>query len=259
MNFRASPRIAIFFLFLVTCIFPVNSQEAKLIAGQILSDSIPVSNIHVINLNQKKGATSDLEGEFQIYARVGDSILFSSVQFQNRTIRLKKEEFDSARIEIKLYPARNELDEVRISDLKLSGVLQEDINRIKFFDRTKFGIPYPKEQPTQIERKLYTATSSAGGIPLDPLLNAISGRTKMLKKAKANEELSFSATRTLNKFGKEFFVREFELPEAEVINFLYYCADDEQFKSMINSENELRLIQFLSSKISDFKELRQID
>lgn len=232
------------------------AQESKLLKGQIITDSLPASNIHVVNLSLKEGITSDESGGFYIRAGINDSILFSSVQFQNRIIRVKKEQFDAGQFEIRLFLARNELDEVRISDLKLSGVLDKDVGRIEIFDRTKFGIPYTKNGLTQTERKLYTATTSPGGIPLDLILNTINGRIKMLKKVKANDELSAAVSRALERFGKGFFETELQIPDKEVVNFLYYCARDERFSTLNKSGNDLELIDLFREKVKSFREWR---
>lgn len=235
------------------------SQESKLLQGQILTDSILPANIHVVNLSLKEGVTSDQAGRFYIRARPDDSLLFSSVQFQNRVIRVKKEQFEAGEMQVRLFLARNELDEVRISDLKLSGVLDKDVGRIEIFDRTKFGIPYARKGPTQTERKLYTATTSPGGIPLDLLLNTINGKIKMLKKVKANDELSAAVNKALDRFGREFFESELEIPEAEVVNFIYYCARDQNFSIFLNSENDLGLIDLFKEELEPFREMRQLN
>lgn len=235
------------------------SQEVKLLAGKIWSDSIPPSGIHVVNLDQESGTTSNALGEFKIYAGLGDRILFSSVQFENQQVIINNTLYTIGRIEVKLYSARNELDEIRISDLKLSGYLDKDVSRVKIFDRTRYGIPHARERPGQIERHLYTATTSSGGIPLDLLLNSINGKIAMLKKAKANDEMSNAVGEGLNSVGKDLFISELQVPEQEVINFIYYCSADPEFSRILDLGNNLELIEYFKIKVNPFKELREID
>lgn len=121
------------------------SQEVKLLEGQIIVDTISPANIHVVNLDLEQGTTSNTSGAFKIYVEVGNRLLFSSVQFENKEIVISQTDVDSSKIKVKLFPARNELDEVQISDLKLSGYLDSDLSKIKYFDREKYGIPYPKK------------------------------------------------------------------------------------------------------------------
>lgn len=235
------------------------AQEIKLLKGEIVTDSIPASGIHIVNLTRENGTTSDFSGRFEIRAALGDQILFSSVQLENRQLVVNHTQFDSGKIEVKLHPARNELDEISISDLKLSGYLEKDVFRIKIFDRNKFGIPFAAEKPTQIERHLHTASTSAGGIPMDLLLNTLNGKIAMLKKAKANDEMVILVKEVLNRVGEEFFISEFKILQSEIVNFIYYCARAPEFSQVVNAGNNLELIEYLRRKIDPFKEFREID
>ncbi len=235
------------------------SQETKILQGKIFSDSIPPNNIHIINLNLARGTTSDSNGDFEIVARPLDTLLISSVQFQRKKILVSKQNYIDAKISIFLIPQATELDEIQLSDLKLSGFLQEDVSRIRIVDRSQFGIPYAEKRPTQAERHLYTASSSAGGIPLDLLINTINGKIKMLKKVKANDELSKKVEEGLNAVGVDFFTEDLELDREEVINFIYYCAEDQEFLDLLALKNNLGLIKFYKSNKYPFLILRGIE
>ena len=241
-----------------------------LLDGEILTDSLTAENIHVVNLNLKNGTTSDQNGKFQIYAKPQDSILFSSVQFQNRIIVIREDNITSGSIEIHLYSANNELDEVQIDNIKLSGYLGSDLSRIKFFDREKYGIPYPEKRLSQTERRLYTANAGIksrwqyigvllGGVPLDVVLNDINGRTKYLKKLDKQDKLQLQVQNAIDEFGKSFFIQEFGIPENEIENFIYFCARDPEFEVLLKSQNNLDQIEFYKSKIENFITLRALN
>ncbi|MUP46758.1 hypothetical protein E0K83_13525 [Gramella sp. BOM4] len=247
--------------------FEVLAQEPQLLKGLILSDSIAPANIHIVNLSMEEGATSDESGNFNLRGRLNDSILFSSVEFENRIIILKQEHLDSEKLEVFLYPARNELDEVQISDLKLSGVLSQDSDKIKIFDRAKYGIPYPRELPSQTERRLYTASAGVesrwayigvllGGVPLDAVINDINGRTKYLRNLLELEKMQEKVQKGILMLGQDFFITDLGLPKREIENFVNYCSEDPVYSELIESEDHLKLIEFFESKIVSFKELR---
>ena len=249
----------------------MNSQQTILLKGQIISDSISTSNIHIVNLSLEKGTTSDNFGKFTIYSRSGDTLLFSSVQFEKRKVVISQADIDAGSLKVKLFPSRNELEEVRISDLKLSGYLDSDLPKIKYFDREKFGIPYPEKKLTQTERRLYTADAGmenkwnylfvllGAPMPLDPLLNEINGRTKYLKKLDAQDKLQIRVQKGISILGKSFFVTELNIPEDEVENFVYYCARFLEFDKILASTDRLKLIEYYKSKRQDFIDLRQIN
>ncbi len=259
-----------FFILLFAADRTVYSQEEKLLHGQVISDTIPTSNIHVVNLNLEIGTTSDKSGSFRIFSRRGDTLQFSSVQFENKKLVISKTDHEKGEITVKLFPARNELDEVKISDLKLSGYLQSDLPKINYFDRQKYGIPYPEKRLSQTERRLYTANSNItsrwqyigvllGGVPLDVIMNDINGRTKYLKALDKQDKLQLSVQKGIDGLGKKFFIEDLRLPENEIENFVYFCTDFPEFKEHIASSNRLSLIEFYSSKLEDFINLRQIN
>ncbi|CAL67684.1 hypothetical protein [Christiangramia forsetii] len=250
--------------------FELFSQEVALLEGQIIVDTISPANIHVVNLNLEKGTTSDNSGTFKIYAETGDRLLFSSVQFENREIVISQTDVDSGRIVVKLFPARNELDEVQISDLKLSGYLDSDLSKIKYFDREKYGIPYPKKQLSQTQRRLYTANENItsrwqyigvllGGVSLDVIMNDINGRTKYLKKLDKQDKLQLRVQHGIDVLGKNLFVIELKIPETEIENFVYYVAREPDFEAILESKDRLKLIEYYKSKTKDFINLRQLN
>lgn len=259
-----------FLLLLLFADFDSFSQEIKLLDGQILTDSISPVNIHIVNLNMEKGTTTNNSGRFKIYAETGDRLLFSSVQFENREIVISSTDVESGKIEVKLFPARNELDEVKISDLKLSGYLDKDLSKIKYFDREKYGIPYPKKQLSQTQRRLYTANQNItsrwqyigvllGGVSLDVVMNDINGRTKYLKKLDQQDKLQLRVQRGIDVLGKSFFMSGLGLPESEIENFVYYCAREPEFEIILNSANSLDLIEYYKNRKQDFINLRELN
>lgn len=259
-----------FLLLLFFADFDLFSQEARLLEGQIFSDSISPANIHIVNLDLEKGTTSNNSGIFWIYAKAGNRILFSSVQFENREIIISTTDLDSGKIQVKLFPARNELDEVSISDLKLSGHLDTDLPKIHYFDREKYGIPYPEEKLSQTERRLYTANQGItsrwqyigvlfGGVSLDVVLNDINGRTKYLKNLEKQDKLKVQVQHAIDILGKSYFISDLGLPESEIENFVYYCAREPEFQIILNSANSLDLIKYYNNKKQDFINLRALN
>ncbi len=258
-----------FFLLLFSVEYNMYSQQTTLLEGQIVSDSLSTTNIHIVNLSLEQGTTSDDSGKFRIYSRSGDTLLFSSVQFEKRKIVIAQTDIDAGGVRVKLFPSRNELDEVRISDLKLSGYLDSDLPKIKYLDRQQYGIPYPEKKLSQTERRLYTANANItsrwqyigvllGGVPLDVIMNDINGRTKYLKALDKQDKLQQRVQNEIDVMGEEFFINELGLPESEVENFLFYCAESEEFEKLVSTANRLEIIEYYKSRKQEFLELRQI-
>lgn len=250
--------IPVFLLFLFS-VCNTDAQEIKVLKGKIVSDSITaLSGINIINLTNEKGTSSLENGYFEIPARVGDSIYFSSLQFENKTIVVKTEDFRE-NFTVTLYEKFNELDEVRLDDIKLSGVLSEDIERMPKSVYDKYGFSYPTK-PTPIEeRKLYFVSGSGGVDVVSMIVYSLNGKKKMFQKVVENSKLSAQVYEAYAFLPTEYYIDNLALPEDEIVNFLYYCMEFPGFKRIVVNRDKLKFIDFLKDKIDDFKELREIE
>ena len=79
-----------FYIFGITLIasFSLKAQNTR-ISGQIISDG-ELEGIHVINKTAYRYATTDENGFFIVEGKVSDSLYFSSIQHQPKTVVLTK-------------------------------------------------------------------------------------------------------------------------------------------------------------------------
>ena len=111
--------------------------------GQIIADSIGFTQVNIVNLTQKIGTVNNTKGEFIIDAEEGDKIMFSSVQYEPYQITVTLDILQQTDNKIYLFRLVNELEEVNISNIDLTGNLVEDAANIKtkpFFNSTSFCI-----------------------------------------------------------------------------------------------------------------------
>lgn len=230
------------------------SQETRTLKGKILADSI-LAPVHVINLKQQKGNLSDLQGNFEISAAVGDSILFTSVQYQRKSLQVSRSMLEKGNIEVTLVEDLNELAEVRLH--KFSGNLEKDLQKIDTYNLNELRIPYQKRDPiTKDKRMLHTATTSAGGVPLDGLLNKLSGRLDMLKSHSQNEELKRIVQKIIASLPEDYFEEVLGISAKEGLNFVYYCAENHSLRD--HSNDMLAVMNLFEEKINEFKEWRNL-
>lgn len=239
------------FLFLCQAAF---SQSVE-ISGKVGS-KIDVENIHVINKTAQVFTITNNKGEFKISASLNDTIIFSSIQHQPKMVVVDKNMVLFKAIKITLDEQVNELDEVVVGRV-LTGNLLSDIKNVKgdapinFYD---VGIPgYTGKPATQSERRLNEAITGAGFIPLNPILNAISGRTKMLKNRIKLEEREALMQSIKGRLSKDFFMSN-PLDEALKMDFFYFCADDENFIEYCQNETDFKILIFLRHKYKQYME-----
>ena len=91
------------------------SQERELIQGKVIYRNINVPAANVINNTSQTTTITNDQGEFEIFAKEGDEIIFSSVQYIIRTVRVNDEILKNKRLIVQINQRVRELDEVVIT------------------------------------------------------------------------------------------------------------------------------------------------
>ncbi|WP_198029923.1 carboxypeptidase-like regulatory domain-containing protein [Christiangramia salexigens] len=240
--------------------FNIYAQESVLLKGKIEAHASDLDKIHVINLNLEKGSVTDKSGNFQIVASESDSLYISSIQFENRTLVVTSEMINDQRIQISLQEDINELAEVMIDDIKLSGYLANDIAKISVSDlETKYKLETNLHSIIRKDREQnpYEKPNMNGGIRLDKLagtvINKLNNPSDKPKQYSSRE----LANKSIQLVGQQFFRKELDLRENEICNFVYFCTEDApRFEELVINSNAFVLIEYFQSRIGEFRERR---
>ncbi|HER40575.1 MAG TPA: hypothetical protein ENO10_05080 [Salinimicrobium catena] len=245
-----------FFILFILASLTTTSQEQGLLKGQIIADSLEASLINIINLQREIGTTNTSSGSFEIEAEVGDTLLFSSVQYEIQEIFISDRILEKGYLEVSLVPMMNELEEVNISNISLSGNLSSDLSNIETFDQASVGFPLSSvSRKTSVERRIYGASSS----PLMLIINMLNGRLKRLKRAKKNMEYESFIDLGVDIFPKEFYDDYLQIPEDKIRLFVYYCGEDSRFEKLLIKREALPLIELYLEKAAEFWEMHNIE
>ncbi|MBC3757323.1 hypothetical protein H7U19_02830 [Hyunsoonleella sp. SJ7] len=224
------------------------------IYGKVES-SVNIENIHVINATAQKFTITDQNGAFRIPVKLNDTVSFSSVQHEPKDIIITSEILRIRTISVRLKEKINTLDEVFVGKI-LTGDLSSDIGNVggempvNFFD---LGIPgYTGKLATQSERRLHEATTGAGIVPLNPIINAITGRTKMLKQRIQHENNDALLKRIRIDLSESLFALN-PLEEEFRMDFFFFCEMDPNFFSRCNGKTDLEVLDFLREKLKEYK------
>lgn len=224
-----------FVLFGLNTVCQAQVNPSKQLKGKVISTSDDLENIYVFNLATKKSTLTEKDGFFAINASVGDSLQFSSIQYKVLKVEIKEKFFQNELYYVRLEPLINQLDEVVIKDYK-------NINAVSLGILSK-----PAKSYTPAERKLYTATN--GSSPLDVLLNAISGRTKMLKKEIVIEKQEVSLEKIEYYLDDKYFIEALKIPADYVSGFKYYVVEDKKIQETLKSKNK-SMLKFLLGELA---------
>lgn len=116
-------------LLLVTLLFLSHFIFSQQIKGKIVSDSVGVNQVLVININSQEKTYSDSKGQFLIKANINDELRFVKLGYERKEINVK----NYNNLFINLVKLAIEIEEVEVKK-QLSGNLSKDS---KLFDENK--------------------------------------------------------------------------------------------------------------------------
>lgn len=92
----------------------IAQENPVTINGQVKSLKKTISNVHIINKTTGQGTFSNENGKFAMNVSLGDSILFSSIVYQNRIIKITNTHIHSKSMTVYLEPGLTELDVIEL-------------------------------------------------------------------------------------------------------------------------------------------------
>ncbi len=242
------------FLFLCFAQFGFIFAQTTQINGKVTASS-DIDRIHIINKTANRFTITNDDGEFIIAATINDTILISAIQYEALEVLVTADIIKSKFILVNLTDKITELDEVVVGKVLTGDLLLDiknsDVKReLNFYD---LGIPgYTGKLKTQSQRRLHEATTGGGIVPLNPILNWISGRTKKLKEQIAREDIDYSMREVMSDLSEILFNID-NLEESKRVEFFYFVTDDPDFMPLSKSNNDLKTLVFLQNKLEEFK------
>jgi len=237
------------------------AQEVITLRGQVLNDTISKSSLTVVNLSLQKGTTTNASGVFEILARENDTINVSAVQYESRQFVVNKTMFKRKKISLYLIPKVTALEEVNLSNIDLTGNILRDVGSTEFEIKVRpkeLGIPEnTAPERTVEERRYYTAVTSSGGIPLDGLINSITGRLKMLKRHIEVSRFTKKIQDTRVQFSDTVYMEKLKIPQELIEDFVYYTFEDENAKQYVDTGDALGLLDFMIEKSATYRKLKE--
>lgn len=217
---HAQNALSIILLLISSICFAQDSPSV--LNGKIVTRDGIFEGIVILNTSKDISVLSDNKGYFSIRSHVNDTIRFIS---PNHTeYQYVVNEFDIKRSPV-LFPLEplysiNRLDEIVITKI--------DSDALGFTDK------YTRRY-TPAERKLRTAKTGGGMIPVDPFINMLSGRMSMLKKNLAYEKTDHRVEKLLETITNERLVDYYQIPVDYVEGFAYYAVTKEGIKDLLNA------------------------
>ena len=234
-------------LFFILIIQFSYSQNRELIQGKVIYRNIDVTAANVINNTAQSSTITNDQGEFEIYAKEGDEIIFSSVKYIIRTVRVNKEILENKRIIVQINQRVRELDEIVVTPEDTQKFLDLKEEQFKGFD-------YIADKSTKIQNVLTDNRQVVNGLNFVNIFKLLSS----IVDAKSDEEkLNIIPSEVLPYVLEEnFFSGVLELESFEINDFLSKLDSDTEMKNLILEKNQFLIIDYLLNKSDTYKNLR---
>lgn len=244
--------------FIITFSSQINAQEKGVrLNGVVKYDDKPLENINIINKTISLGSASNVNGAFQITASKGDSIEFSSIEYQNRIIKITENHINNKFISVYLEPGFNELDEVEIlQKMKL------DFGNVAVQNRTHLDIDEMDltKAPDATDISGYN-TQLTNGMDLVGIYNLLTKKSRAKKKTENDikNEIEFVKRELPNTlratYGDDFFTEWLHIENDEIHQFLDFCQG-KGLGELYNSD-EIYIKDFLVKQSVVFNNLKE--
>ncbi|NKI30323.1 hypothetical protein HCU67_00085 [Muricauda sp. DJ-13] len=248
--------------------FVAQGQNVKLLKGKVIAPGEDVTGVTIQNVSTKKATITDFEGNFSIEVRELDTLVFSAVQLKRKILPVTEPIFNSSFVRVPMQAFVNELREVVVLPYNLSGDLNTDAKAMNVAPVTAESLGLPNAHakiPTQSERKLMQASYGKFNLgmllspPLDPLINMITGRTKMLKNRVAVDKKYAKTNAVEASIVDSLFLSELKIPKRKIADFMYFCEVDDEFQQLVSRKDQLLLWEYLLRRSKLYRENNELE
>jgi hypothetical protein len=261
-------------IILLTCSSQLFAQKSNIFLQGMVRDSLNlIKDVHVINLNTLKGTYSNDYGQYRITVSLGDTLEFTSVQFEtikkiitdriffskklklilknknyvlNEVIVKKHDLIGDLRIDRKKVPK----DTIALKGRKLSNIIENISKESQKGILNKPSIKHSKLAETSMRNT--DPSRSFNGVNLMGIVNGMFSLIpkKKRKKLSTKESNELLKNKILTDFGNSFF-EELNIDNNQIIPFLEYCSQF-NIEELYKENKRLDLIKLLEDESIKF-------
>ncbi|PDH46010.1 MAG: hypothetical protein CND43_01710 [Flavobacteriales bacterium MED-G15] len=220
------------------------AQERKPIKGRLIYRNVNVVAANVVNVTAQINTITDGEGAFEIPIKIGDEVVFSSVQYMIRTVEITPEIIQKNRLIITVNEKINALEEVVITP--------DDTEKFLDLKEEEFkGYDYERDKSTRLENTIVRQGQLKNGLNLiniaKLIVKAVNDKTEEEKRnLKPSEILSYV-------FDTEFFTGDLELKNDQIVGFLEHIDKNLPSQKLLSQSQQFQLIDYLISESKKYR------
>ena len=220
-------RIYVFFC-LLFCFSTLYSQQVSGIVTDENQNPLPA--VLVVNMATDEKVTTNLNGEFSINASINNELRFVRKGFERSSKNIVQLDF-SFTLNVVLIRVAQEIEEVEVSPLKLTGDLNKDSKNLTKIDRAAqveqaVGIPgppeKPREKPADVKKDiLMPLLSLSPALNIQAIYDVLSGKARKQKSWYKYEDLQDNINWIRERVDDDYFTK-MGISEEKISEFLQF-------------------------------------
>ena len=233
--------------------FSTYAQQSTRVKGIVFNQENTIEQVTILNQKTQQSSITNRLGKFSIGVEINDTLVFKHTEHILKKIIVTPQIITENELTIELKSKITKLNEVVVTTSSINasslGIIQK-----------------PIQEYTKSERMLKTAGDFkpihllgilGGSLPVDPIINAITGRTKMLKKVIEKEDQNTLFDRIKENY-KTYCINELNITTEEQCHaFMMYLTNFEKFDELFFSKNiELNLFNIKNIYTEDYLKIK---
>ena len=234
------------FIFFIHLSFAAICQDRRPLKGQLLYKNTKVVAANVVNNTAQTNTITDSDGAFEIDVLLGDEIIFSSVQYRIRSVKITEEILSKNRLVVSVNENINELKEVVVTT--------DDVEKFLDLKEEEFkGFDYEKDKSSQLINRAFNDRQLSDGIDF---VNIAKLLTRAFANKSSDEQMRMKPSEVLPLvFEDSFFEVDLGLDKSDIITFLEFIDNRMKTGELLKKDKEFQLIDFLINESKEFKNI----
>ena len=245
----------IIFITLTISTLTFSQDQTDTVKGNVQSETSKsiLQNVYVLNLTKVKGTITNNNGEFEIQAKLNDTLYFSYIGYKSLKIVVTNDliKFDDNTIE--LTELAFALEEIIIKPYQLTGYLEIDVKNAPVNTSTRYkiiGLPNLGYEAGRRSRSGISKVIGAIFNPADFLNNLFKKRSSKMDKLRLMREDEEIKNLLSIKFDREVLVQLLGVDRADIDEILRNCNFSDTF---IQQANDLQILEAISECYDEYK------
>lgn len=239
-----------------------NFYDFDIINGKVLDDStgLYIPNVNIFNESKRTWDYSNEEGNFSIWADIGDTLMFSTVGYLSHVIIIT-DSLITKKLIIKLEPRAYEIGEVTIKSLKPYSKFKEDVLNLELprtaLDSITDELTQQSKEVTikgDYEREVKEVFDREDGTLFVLSLSKLSSRKETKQKKALNKAVNMSEEKKIidKKYNREIVKIFTKLTDSELTDFMIYCNFSNEF---LLKTNDYDIGKAILEKFNEYKKI----